>query len=154
MPNVHLDVLLRRNRNLNGVLRIEVDGTPVREFMVLGRGSRGGGDTQFLENGNTPTGEYDGNTFLSTEGQSQRSYGRWGKMVLKPLSGNALIAQDLFHRRELRIHGGDLGTWYGTGSHAKSNQLRPTHGCLRLSNADMRQLYEALMDAGVDFRQE
>ena len=92
MPNVHIWVLLPRNRNYDGTMRVEIDGQPYREFIVLGRGSRGAGDTTFFNNGNTPTGEYDGSTYLSTEGQNARSYGPWGKVVLKPIRGNALLA--------------------------------------------------------------
>jgi lipoprotein-anchoring transpeptidase ErfK/SrfK len=153
MPDVQLNILLPRNRNYNGVLRVEIDGTPVREFSVLGRGSRGAGDTTFMENGNTPTGEYDGSTYLATAGQKAAAYGPWGKVVLKPIRGTALLAQEIFGRKELRIHGGELGDWYGTGGPLKHDQLRPTHGCLRLSNPDMATLYQLLQSAGIDFVQ-
>jgi len=37
--NVHLNVLLPKNRNHTGWLRVEVNRSPKAEFRVLGRGS-------------------------------------------------------------------------------------------------------------------
>ena len=105
------------------------------EFRVLGRGSRGPGDTSFLSRGNTPTGTYQGTEFVETEDWNQASYGPWGAVRLKPTSGDALLAEDIFGRRGLLIHGGALapsGFWEGG--------LKPTWGCLRLANADVRIL--------------
>jgi hypothetical protein len=151
MRRVHLRVLLPTNRNYTGHLRVEIDGVAVGEFRVLGRGSRGPGNTWFLEDGDTPTGTYDGSTFLSTAGQKRRSYGPWGKVALKPLRGNALVAESVFNRKELRIHGGDPGAWFGPpGSAFSKGTLRPTHGCLRLSDADMKHLRDMLIAAGYD----
>lgn len=137
---LHLNVILPRNRNSTGWLRVELDGRPIAEFRALGRGSRGAGDTSFLKRGNTPTGEYRG-SFVDTEAWPQKSYGPWGAVRLKPSRGDAVMAEEIFGRRGLLVHGGALGTssyWRGAGS------LRATWGCLRLSNSDMKQLREVM----------
>jgi hypothetical protein len=63
MANIQLRVFAPHNRNFDGEMRVEVDGKPEKCVRILARGSRGPGDTQFLENGNTPTGEYSGCIF-------------------------------------------------------------------------------------------
>lgn len=133
---IHLNVLLPRNRNSTGWLRVERDGVPLCEFRVLGRGSRGPGDTSLLIQGNTPTGEYRG-SFEETMNRSVKSYGPWGAVRLKPVSGEAVLAEDIFGRRGLLIHGGSLG---GPGYWRGKASLRATYGCLRLSNGDMQSL--------------
>lgn len=136
MGNIHLRVLLPRNRNLSGWLRVEVEGTPRHEFEVLGRGSRGPGNTSLLENGNTPTGEYDGSNFAETSSLPQSSYGPYGEVRLRAIGGMAVLAEAL-GRNGLLIHGGDLsgpGYWRGQG------QLKATKGCLRLHNRDVLTL--------------
>ncbi|MCB0416094.1 MAG: L,D-transpeptidase [Bdellovibrionaceae bacterium] len=144
MPDrVHLRVVVPKNRNLSGWLYVELDGKPVTRMRVLARGSRGPGDTQFLENGNTPTGVYDGSVFQSTQNFPVESYGPWGAIRLKPLSGNAITAEKLFGRSGLLIHGGSLGGpgyWRGNGA------LRATYGCLRVSNSDMHTLLQLLVE--------
>lgn len=134
MKKIHLRVCLPKNRDLMGHLRVEIDGFPVDEFRVLGRGSRGPGETSMLSRGNTPTGSYQGDQLVDTEDWPQSSYGPWGAVRLQPSSGDAILAEQ-FGRRGLLIHGGSPGTkgpWAGS--------LKPTHGCLRLSNEDMRKL--------------
>ncbi len=136
---LHLNVVLPRNRNAAGWLRVERDGCPLAEFRVLGRGSRGPGDTSFLSRGNTPTGTYQGTEFVETRDWNQASYGPWGAVRLKPTSGDALLAEDVYGRRGLLIHGGapaTSGAWMGG--------LKPTLGCLRLANNDVRALREII----------
>jgi hypothetical protein len=142
---LHFFVLLPRNRNLAGRLRVEKDGMLLAEFSALGRGSRGPGDTSLLKDGNTPTGSYKGSEFIETKGRNLASYGPWGALRLKPESGNAVLAQDVFGRKGLLIHGGALATsglWKG--------KLKPTHGCIRLSNSDMKRLREIIEAARYD----
>jgi hypothetical protein len=144
---LHLNVLLARNRNKQGWLRVERDGQPVAEFRVLGRGSRGPGNTAFLEHGNTPTGAYQG-TFEATDGWDQSKYGPWGAVRLTPTSGDALLAQDVFGRRGLLVHGGHLassGPWKGS--------LMPTLGCLRLLDSDVLRLRAIVDEASKDTAQ-
>lgn len=147
MGKVVLKVLLPRNRDREGAVTVEVNGQPVRTFKVLGRGSAGGGDTQFKHNGNTPTGLYDGSTWIDTSKRNQSAYGPNGAVVLKPLAGNGTTAYSKFHRNGLLIHGGHLDSrrdtpWYGS--------LSPTNGCLRLRNEDVKSLAALLYDASLD----
>lgn len=93
--------------------------------------------------GDTPTG-----TFACTvvgAGDSLRSYGPHGRILLRAVGGAALLAAgdglaittDDGHRAGLMIHGGAPGNGGG---------LRPTHGCLRLSNENMAALLAVLKE--------
>jgi hypothetical protein len=93
--------------------------------------------SSFLPFGDTPAGTYavpgleatgDGTT------RSSHSYGPNGAIRLNPTGGDASTAA-IVGRLYLLIHGGDLN---GSG------QLRPTNGCIRLSNADMLSLLNAI----------
>lgn len=87
--------------------------------------------------GDTPTGEYEIPRLVSTGGTTAykaSSYGGEGALVLSPTSGDAKTAAKN-GRTGLLIHGGDPN---------KQGRLRPTHGCVRLSNADMKKLVAAL----------
>lgn len=143
MPKVHLNILLPANRNKDGRMRVEVDGRIASEFRVLGRGSRGPGDTSFQSRGNTPIGKYSG-TFADTIEWPHKSYGPWGGIRLKALSGDAMLAESIIGRKGLMVHGGSMGGkdyWRGAGS------LRATYGCLRISNYDMRLLSRIIEEA-------
>jgi hypothetical protein len=140
-----LDVLLPHNRNHPGWIRIEIDGIPIREFRVLGRGSTHVPHhrpnptlSPFLYGGNTPTGEYVSPGIESTAKKSQSSYGPWGAVRLKAVAGQALLAEAVFGRRGLLIHGGSPGRFDG---------YKPTHGCLRLHNDDMKELIRIITGA-------
>lgn len=141
MTKIHLRVVVPKNRDLRGTMRVEKNGRVLREIPVLARGSRRGGNTAFLENGNTPTGTYAGSLFSSNQGWPLASYGAWGRIQLRPVEGDAVIAEQLFGRTGLYIHGGDLatkGAWKGG--------LKPTYGCLRVSNGDMLFLREVFLE--------
>jgi len=91
--------------------------------------------------GDTPEGEYSVPRLIDTGPQtaySSRSYGPHAAFVLKPKSGDALTAARN-GRTGLLIHSGDLGD---------GGKLRATHGCLRLSNDDMKSVLEAVANAG------
>lgn len=67
-------------------------------------------------------------------------------MVKSSFSGNFLIAEKN-GRSEIMIHGGSPAThlslsWY---------PLRPTYGCIRLSNADQKALIDILVRHGSNF---
>lgn len=147
MKHIQLNALFPKNRDSAGWLRVEVDGRPVAEFRALARGSRGPGDTSLLNKGNTPTGTYSANDLIETRNwEKQRSYGPYGAVRLKPISGNAVLAEVL-GRSGLLIHGGapgDQNTW------PSRLGLRPTRGCIRLSNADMKELIALLTEARSD----
>jgi hypothetical protein len=87
--------------------------------------------------GNTPTGTYAIEKTVPTgagTSRSAHSFGPHGAIVLVPTGGDAALAAEI-GRTGLMIHGGDLSAAGG---------LRPTHGCIRLSNADMQQLLGAI----------
>lgn len=143
MKNVTLNVLLWKNRDKTGTLRLEEESRPIGDYKVMGRGSRGSGDTSRLKKGNTPTGSYSGNHIVDTSKWPQDSFGPWGAIRLKPTSGNAMNNG----RSGLLIHGGKSGAW-GTGT------LRPTWGCLRLSNGDMKDLVENIYRLSRDYEKK
>lgn len=68
-----------------------------------------------------------------------RSYGPHRVIELHPIDGEALQAQRNGRSGEA-IHGGDL---------AADGGLRPTHGCVRLSNDDQAALVAAMEAAGI-----
>ncbi len=84
--------------------------------------------------GNTPTGEYD--CTRAPAGAGIRSYGPFERIALTPTGGQALQAK-LAGRAGLMIHGGAPGNGGG---------LRPTEGCLRLSNTDIKQLLDLFLE--------
>lgn len=88
--------------------------------------------------GDTPAGTYAVPGLEATGGATNRSshsYGPNGAIRLNPTGGDADTAATLGGRQYLLIHGGDLN---GSG------QLRPTNGCIRLSNVDMVSLLNAI----------
>ena len=147
MPEIQIRVQLSERRNQSGVMSVFVKHGLIAQFQVLGRGSRGPGDTQMSVNGNTPTGEYEISRIVDTTGWSQTSYGPNGALRLKPTSGNALAAEKNAGRKGLLIHGGSAG---GAGYWRGSGELRATHGCLRLANEDVRRLIDSIWQESVN----
>lgn len=90
-----------------------------------------------LPGGDTPCGEY--TCALADVGNNLRSYGPFERIAITPVAGPALQAK-LAGRTGLMIHGGAPGTGGG---------LRPTEGCIRLSNSDMQKLIELYTAQGV-----
>jgi len=87
--------------------------------------------------GDTPTGSYSIEKTVPTgdgTGRSAHSYGTNGAVVLVPTGGDALLAAQA-GRTGLLIHGGDASPAGG---------LRATHGCVRLSNANIKGLMDAI----------
>jgi hypothetical protein len=142
-----LKVLLPKDRNREGRLVVVVDDRPIQTFNVLGRGSRGSGETQFLSDGDTPTGVYQGTSWEDTATKVQHSYGPNGQLNLSPISGNAKFIYDVIGRDLFRIHGGDFNRKKGSPWYKR---LNPTHGCLRLSNEDIKILYRIISAAASD----
>jgi len=144
--DVHLNVLLPRNRSYPGWIRLELNGVPQGEFRILGRGStkvKGhptGNPTlsPLMRAGNTPTGVYTSPGVVSTTDWDRDSYGPWGAIRLKAIAGDALLAERL-GRKGLLIHGGAEGRFDG---------YRSTLGCLRLHNADLKTLVGMISGAG------
>jgi len=67
-----------------------------------------------------------------------------GALRLSPVSGNAQVAETTAGRQGLLIHGGSTGS---TGYWRGGNELRATHGCVRLRNEDMAALVDILSAA-------
>jgi hypothetical protein len=94
-----------------------------------------------LPYGDTPEGSYEVPRAIATGDDTNypaHSYGNAGALALRPVGGPALDAL-ANGRIGLLIHGGDPGL---------GGTLRPTNGCVRLSNADMASLITGLENAG------
>lgn len=152
MANIDIKLQLSENRNQSGILQIQERGSGrvLGVFEALARGSQGAGDTQMQVNGNTPTGTYQVIRIENTGSWNQSSYGPNGALRLDPISGNALAAELSSGRQGLLVHGGTLG---GNNYWRGSNELRATHGCIRLSNNDMARFVNILFNATLDRQQ-
>ena len=149
MGDVTLELNLSSIRDHSGqlVARDRATGKVLKVFEALGRGSQGPGNTQFIVNGNTPTGVYSVSRIEDTTAWNSASYGPNGALRLVPLSGNAAAAATVSGRKGLLIHGGSVGQpgyWRG------GQQLRATHGCVRLHDESMKQLIDLLFTATMD----
>ncbi|TKH43879.1 L,D-transpeptidase [Paenibacillus sp. FSL R10-2782] len=133
------------NRDYKGILKVYNDsGTLVfGPVEALGRGSNdeanGGDHTNWKrKNADIPTGVAKCKVYA--KGSSEYSYGPYKRVWLnEAVSGNFLIAAQN-GRDEIMIHGGDpapssSATWY---------PLRPTYGCIRLSNSNQKALIQIL----------
>jgi len=144
MPSI--DVQLPTDRTKLGTVRlIGDDGTVIAgPFNAYGKADGGtaaangnASRNPLFPFGDTPTGGYAVPGLEATgdgTGRSTHSYGPNGAIRLNPTSGDALTAAGL-GRQYLLIHGGDLNA---------NNRLRPTNGCIRLSNDDMAALLNAI----------
>lgn len=144
MPTISVE--LPADRSQLGTLRLLADdGTLVAgPFQAYGKADGGtaanhGNPSRntVLPFGDTPLGTYSVPGLEGTgdsTGRSTHSYGPNGAIRLNPTSGDASTAAGL-GRQYLLIHGGDLNA---------SGSLRPTNGCIRLSNTDMVSLINAI----------
>lgn len=137
-PRIELKARFKTNRDIPGTLTVIIDGYPIRTVPVLGRGSAGSGDTQFLNKGNTPTGLYEVTAYEPRGSRSKTSYGEHGVLRIKPISGNGVIAYETHHRFGLLIHGGAASSERSKRFKPSGDtDLHPTQGCLRLSDHNM-----------------
>lgn len=140
----HIMVNLYADRKQLGTLKMYNDSGALvfGPKQALGRSEY---DTNWSQiNGNTPTGVYTATIAgpMSQTTANIRTYGPSKYIAMDPVSGNALIAKQN-GRTGLWIHGGaaaDAG--------ATSYPLRPTHGCVRLSNDDQASLIYVLSTLG------
>lgn len=140
-PRIELKARFKTNRDIPGTLAVIIDGYHIRSVPVLGRGSAGKGDTQFLNKGNTPTGLYEVTAYEPKGKRNPASYGEHGVLRIKPISGNAVIAYETHHRFGLLIHGGAASSERSKRFKPSGDtDLHPTHGCLRLSDHNMSVL--------------
>jgi hypothetical protein len=146
--NPSLVVSLPSDRHDYGQL-LFVDGAGVRiagPYNVLGMAdqktaSKKGNSPRstIIPYGDTPLGTYqiDGFQPPSNLGDAAR-HGPHGKIRITPTRGDAKLASEA-GRTFLQIHGGVPGP---------NRQLRPTNGCLRLSDDDMLDLMTAIITRG------
>lgn len=149
MADLTINVQLPFDRTRTGLLTLTgSDGaTLAGPFEVLGksdnaRAAKEGNASRdpTLPFGDTPAGTYSVPRIIDTgsgTNYSLRSYGPHEAIVLKPESGEAVDAAKN-GRVGLLVHSGDLG---------KNGRLRATHGCLRLSNEEMKSLLDAIRAA-------
>jgi RHS repeat-associated protein len=134
-------------RNDPGTMTVVIDGGRERyQFPALGRGSspfsRGKGVSTahpwWQADGDTPTGRYTGEYFRSVPHNNIRSYGPNGWIVLTPqdVGDHAWLASYIFGRSGIGIHGGRDET----NGNGVPRTLRPTYGCIRISDSDMKRL--------------
>ena len=149
MPNLHIAVHFSTQRDSSGLLNVHrlPENEVIASFDALGRGSQGPGDTQLQTNGNTPTGRYRVERLESTGAWNQSAYGPHGALRLQPLDGNAAASG----RSGLLVHGGDpVAADSLSASFRPIGGLRPTYGCIRVSNEDMRRLVQLLFDESLN----
>jgi len=141
-------VQLHKDRTLSGILQI-LDlsgGFILGPFTCLGKAD--GGDAKLHGNpernpvlpfGDTPTGKYNVVQLVSHSGGESdlHTYGSFPSVLLDPISGDALKAKKN-GRAGLMIHG---------GGPSASGRLRPTHGCIRLSEANQRDLVSLVVQS-------
>lgn len=146
--NYHIMATFPTNRDNKGTLKAyNASGALIfGPVSALGRGSNhtanGYDHTNWrLKNADVPTGVY--NTVVHSAGATA-SFGPHQRVWFNSaVSGNALIAQNN-GRDEIMVHGGNpetniSATWY---------PLRPTYGCIRLTDNDQESLMIALNGAG------
>lgn len=146
MPNLRIQIRLPEDRKKAGNLSLFVDGQLMAgPFNAVGKAdgntatARGNPErARLLQFGDTPLGGYAVGALLATGPETpygERSYGPNGAVRLVPTSGEALEASQIGGRSGLLIHGGDLNA---------KGLLRPTNGCVRISNTDMQELMVAI----------
>lgn len=147
--NYHIMASFPTNRDNKGTLTMYNSAGKLVFGPVdaLGRGSNDAANNNDhsnwkLKNADVPTGVYE--TTVVGVGSPSSSFGPYKRVWFNNVvSGNSLIAQNN-GRDEIMIHGGDPATdsslpWY---------PLRPTYGCIRLSNANQSVLINAIASAG------
>ena len=136
--NYHIIVNLNSNRRIQGTLKMyNSNGALIFDPVpCLGRSEYNTPATQI--NGNTPTGVYNASVIAAkpTTSDNLYSYGPNKIVAMDPTSGEALIAEQN-GRTGLWIHGGQ-----------STNGLRPTHGCVRLTDSNQAALIRAIASAG------
>lgn len=138
MPNIQFKIKAPSNRRNMGTFEV-VDSTgmvvlgPFNTYLLADQKTatkkNNAARDPLLPYGDTPTGTYDIVEFVPYSAERD-NLGPNGSLRLKPTGGEALQAKNN-GRTGLLIHGGRLGN---------NNKLRPTNGCLRLSDADMKKL--------------
>jgi RHS repeat-associated protein len=115
-----------------------------RSYAGLARGSS---RNRFQENGDTAFGKYKITGY--EHGGLKPAYGR-AKIRMEPVAGQneALVASP--HRTGIFIHGGGSVRALVPDPYADHQPLISTHGCVRMANADVEDLWGALDDEDED----
>ena len=143
-----IQVQLHQNRALPGTFQVSSDdGLSVLLGPVPCLGKADNNDAAQHGNpsrdptrpfGDTPTGSYTIVAIVSHSGETDlHTYGAFPSLLLDPQSGQALVAKQA-GREGLMIHG---------GAPAAGGGLRPTHGCIRLSEASQQGLIQLIGSA-------
>ena len=126
MGRWHIDVVLPINRDYKGTLTLyDGNGEYLMRTECLGQ-SASNADPSIV-NGNTPTGECLGELIGPVDESLHGSYGPYKFIGLTPVSGD-IFRYD--NRSEFMIHGGSPEA----DSSKTQYPLRPTNGCIRVSN--------------------
>ena len=142
-----VSVQLPEDRTKPGTMSFQLNGRSYN-FEVLGKADNGkaieegnGSRSPLLPYGDTPTGRW----ALDLNGTRSKTstYGPNEVVRMSPISGDAVTSYEQGNRSGILIHGGDIGS---------ADQLRPTYGCLRLSNEDQdvltREMEEHYINGG------
>jgi len=133
-------ITLNKDRNLPGTL--EVTGADFGQIACLGRSD--GNQASLANNptrsplkrmGDIPAGRYTARVWQAS-GRAG-TFGPYRRLLLDGIEGDALTAK-LNGRSELMIHGG------GPSKNGSRGGLRPTFGCVRVTNPGMLQILDAL----------
>jgi len=149
--NPKLQVILNQNRSKTGVAMLTMPDGSSHHFACLAKSDNAaavahGNPTRnpLLPFGDLPKGIYTGEVTAAAAGSdtAKRTYGPHARILLLAVSGDCLEAcTGKRPRWGLMIHGGALGA---------KGVLRPTHGCLRLSDDNMKTLLDLIGDSTLD----
>lgn len=142
---------LPSNRDKKGTLSLyDENGRYVYGCECLGRGSgsavsSGNNTDWWLENADTPTGDYEGR--IIGVGSPTSSYGPYSRVNMTALYNGDhadIAAHSGDYRLGIMIHGGNPET----NTSASWYPLRPTYGCIRVSNTDQKNITDLIKSYG------
>ena len=145
---MRIEIVLPTDRTRPGTLSVfESGATPtLGPFPCLGKADNAkaasvGNRTRspLRRYGDTPTGEWQVIQHIppASEVSDVRTYGPHGALDLWPTSGQAVAA----------YANGRRGIWIHGGAPSASGGLRPTHGCIRVANATIRDLVARALES-------
>jgi hypothetical protein len=143
-----IEIMLPKDRSVPGTLEASDDAATKAMGPVSCLGKADSQDAALHHNptmdstqpfGNTPTGDYKIVQLVTHSGSESdvHTYGSFPSILLDPVSGDALKAKQN-GRAGLMIHG---------GVPSLSGGLRPTHGCVRVTENTQRDLAAAVVHA-------
>jgi hypothetical protein len=147
---MQIQVVLHKDRTQPGRFQALADAAPTVLFgpvACLGKADNNdaalhGNPTRDSKRqfGDTPTGTYHVTAMVPHSGESDlHTYGAFPSLLLDPQSGDALLAK-VAGREGLMIHG---------GAPSATGGLRPTHGCIRLTEDSQNKLIALIATASL-----